>query len=93
MIVFALMIFVLFWIFPHYAENPISIWFQDAILNIEDTPIFGFIFKVIGFFFLVNILFKMVNAFLFLISGQAFKQKSNKDENDRNDFDSFEEVE
>lgn len=96
-IVFALSVFVLFWFFPIYAENPLSLWFQKSIINIEDTPIFGFIFKLIGFFFLVNILFKMVNAFLFLVSGQAFNQKSNgdnhEDDNNRKDFDSFEEVE
>lgn len=95
-IFFALSVFVLFWFFPNYAENPLSLWFQDAIINIEDTPIFGFIFKLIGFFFLISIIFKMVNAFFFLVSGQAFKQKQNNDDNDdnnRKDFDSFEEVE
>lgn len=93
-IIFALSVFVLFWFFPNYSENPLSLWFQDAIINIEDTPIFGFIFKLIGFFFLISIIFKMVNAFFFLISGQAFKQKSNNDDdNNRKDFDSFEEVE
>lgn len=95
-IVFALTAFILFWFFPNYSENPLSLWFQDAIINIEDTPIFGFIFKVIGFFFLLNIIFKMVNAFLFLLSGKAFQQKTGNDDNDENnrsDFDSFEEVE
>jgi len=96
-IVFALIVFVLFWIFPAYASNPLSIWFQEAISNIIDTPIFGFIFKVIGFFFLLSIIFKMVNAFLFLLSGKAFQSK-NEDDNDSNgidnsNFDSWEEVE
>ncbi len=96
-ITFALVAFILFWFFPAYASNPLSIWFQEAISNIIDTPIFGFIFKVIGFFFLINIIFKMVNSFLFLLSGKAF-QKNNNDKNDSNgidnsNFDSWEEVE
>jgi len=93
-ITFATVVFGLFWIFPHYASNPISLWFNDAISNIIDTPIFGFIFKVIGFFFLISIIFKMINAFLFLISGKAFQRGNNsKEDNNRTDFDSWEEVE
>jgi len=95
-IISALIAFVLFWVFPTYASNPLSIWFQDAISNIIDTPIFGFIFKVIGFFFLMNIILKMVNTLMFLLSGKAF-QKNNKGNNDSNgtdnsSFDSWEEV-
>lgn len=95
-IVFALAMFILFWFTPQIANNPVATWFQDAILNIEDTPIFGFIFKIIGFFFLISILFKMVNSVLYLLSGNAFKptnNNNNDNQNNRNDFDSYEEVE
>lgn len=93
-IVFALMAFILFWMYPTFASNPLSIWFEKSIMNIEDTPIFGFVFKVIGFFFLVGIIMKMVNSFLFLLSGQAFQQNNNTPNDDnRKDFDSWEEVE
>lgn len=94
-IVFALTMFILFWLFPSYANNPVSLWFEDSILNIEDTPIFGFIFKVIGFFFLLGILFRMVNSFMYLLSGKAFekKQQSSNNQRDKDDFDSWEEVE
>lgn len=91
-IVFALVIFLLFWKFPEYANNPLSKWFETSILEIEDTPIFGFIFKVIGFFFLISILMRMVNAFMFLISGRAFEKKKPENKDD-SDFDSWEEVE
>jgi hypothetical protein len=91
---FAILVFGLFWVFPQYASNPISLWFDESISNIIDTPIFGFIFKVIGFFFLINIIFKMVNAFFFLISGKAFQRRNNQNQDDnRTDFDSWEEVE
>ncbi len=94
-IVFALVIFILFWMFPEYANNPVSLWFEDSILNIEDTPIFGFIFKVIGFFFLLGILFRMVNSFMYLLSEKAFEKKrpTENDRRDSDDFDSWEEVE
>jgi hypothetical protein len=65
----ALAIFGLFWFFPQFSHNPISLWFYESIVNIEDTPVFGFIFKVIGFFFLLNLIFKMLNAFNFLLTG------------------------
>jgi hypothetical protein len=86
--------FILFWFKPEFAVNPVSTWFQDSILNIEDTPIFGFIFKVIGFFFLVNILMKVVNPIMMLLSGRAFEKANNKpeDRNDDNHFDDFEEI-
>jgi hypothetical protein len=49
---------------------------------------------MIGFFFLVGIIMKMVNSFLFLLSGKAFQQNNNSSNDDnRKDFDSWEEVE
>ena len=64
----------------------------------ENTPIFGFIFKIIGFFFLLSIILKMLNSINFLING-----KKNGDQNMSNDsnsqniesdnhFDDYEEV-
>lgn len=97
-IVLAIGVFSLFMFFPGVAKNPISIWFHETIISIEDTPIIGFIFKVIGFFFLVSMIFKMLNGFNYLISGkpflqanssfQAFSKKKKED-----DFDDFEELE
>lgn len=92
-IILALLVFASFWFFPEYASNPISKWFHDSILNIEDTPIFGFIFKVIGFFFLLSLIFKMLNAFTFLLSGGKVGGKSQRKNDDQNDhFDDFEEL-
>lgn len=93
-ITLALAAFVLFWFKPEFAENALSAWFRDSILNIEDTPIFGFIFKVIGFFFLLNILMKVVNSIMMLLSGRAFEKNDNNrpDRNDTNHFDDYEEI-
>ena len=91
---FAILAFVGFNFYPHLASNPLSLWFHESIVNIEDTPVFGFIFKVIGFFYMLSLLSKMISGLTFLISGNAFRQVSseNKDKGD-NDFDDFIEVE
>lgn len=94
----ALGIFGLFWFYPQLSQNPISIWFYDSIVNIEDTPVFGFIFKVIGFFFLLNLIFKMLNTINFLLGGgkkAADKGIHGNQSSSRNDdhFDDYEEVE
>ncbi len=68
-IVLSLAIFGMFWFYPSLSQNPVSLWFFDSIVNIEDTPVFGFIFKVIGFFFLLSLIFKMINAFNYLLGG------------------------
>ena len=58
-------------------------------------PILGFIFKVIGFFFLINILIKISNGILFLISGNLSNKNihPNSDSSNKNDeFDDYEEI-
>lgn len=93
-ITLAMGIFVLFWFFPHLAYNPLSQWFHESILNIEDTPVFGFIFKIIGFFFMLSIIFKVVNAFTLILSGAAFNNKRGSEPKERSDddFDDYEEI-
>ena len=83
---------------PEFAENAISNWFYKNIIDIEDTPIFGFIFKVVGFFFTIGMLLRMFNALSMIFSGRAFgnqnnKQDRNNDRRDNNRYDDYEEVE
>lgn len=84
---------------PQWAANPISNWFLEAILNIEDTPVFGFIFKVIGFFFMTSIFMKVAQGFMTLFTGgkdagfsqnDALGDDHRDDEND--DFDDYTEI-
>jgi hypothetical protein len=82
---------------PQYAENPISRWFYNNIIDIEKTPIFGFIFKIVGFFFTIGMLLRMFNALSMLFSGNAFGREprsKNQTEKDKSDdhFDDYEEV-
>ena len=99
-ITLSILFFTGFVFFPTYAQNPISNWFFESILNIENTPVFGFIFKVIGFFVLLSILFKLINGFSYMLSGAPLisvnrrfesRDPNKKDDNDK--FDDFEEVE
>ncbi|MDG1148043.1 MAG: hypothetical protein P8N52_07040 [Crocinitomicaceae bacterium] len=93
LIVGALMVFTLFWFYPLYASNPISIWFHESIIDIENTPVIGFIFKVIGFFFLLNLIFKMAGAIAFVLNGGKLSATNNNENNDdTTHFDDYTEV-
>jgi hypothetical protein len=74
---------------PGIANNPIALWFKESIIDIESTAIIGFIFKVIGFFFLLDILSKTINAFQYIIVKLTSVSKGNGQDR----FDDFEEVE
>lgn len=83
---------------PDFAKNPIALWFYETVTGIEKTPLIGFIFKVIGFFFLLRILVKIFNGFTFLISGKPIVNvktgyyAGRKKDKDDDSFDDFEEV-
>lgn len=93
LIVLSLLIFVGFWFKPEWASNPMSLWFHESILDIEDTPIFGFIFKIVGFFFLLGLINKMVSAFTFLLNGgRTNNPRPPKNHDDQDDYIDFEEI-
>lgn len=96
-IILSLAFFVLFIFQPNYAQNPVSNWFYESILNIDKTPVFGFVFKVIGFFFMLSIIMKMVNALNVLVSGGTVNEDGNTLDTNQSksddDFDDYEEVE
>ena len=77
---------------PELAENPISTWFYNEIINIENLPLIGFIFKVIGFFFLLGIIIKITNSFIYLLSGNLYKSNNSVDQNKNDEFDDYEEI-
>lgn len=92
----ALALFVILWFFPFLATNAVSRWFHESILSIEDAVFFGFIFKIIGFFFILNMIFKMVGGITFLLNGgKAPGPADGNEDNDYNDkdFSDYEEVE
>jgi hypothetical protein len=65
-------------------------------MDIEHTVIIGFIFKIIGFFFLMSMFFKMLNALNYIVSGKPMVNVrtgfgSKKAPND-DSFDDYEEI-
>jgi len=97
-IALALGAFAGFFFYPQLADNALAKWFYESIVDIEDTVFFGFIFKIIGFFFLLSMIAKMVNAVTFIMNGgktprgpeNPFDQ--NQDQNDNSGFDDYEEI-
>ena len=83
---------------PDFAKNPIALWFYETVTGIEKTPLIGFIFKVIGFFFLLSTLIKIFNGINYLLSGKPLLNvktgyyAGRKKDKDDDSFDDFEEV-
>ena len=83
---------------PDFAKNPIALWFYETVTGIEKTPLIGFIFKVIGFFFLLSILIKIFNGINYLLSGKPLLNvktgyyAGRKKDKDDDSYDDFEEV-
>ncbi|MEN9698854.1 MAG: hypothetical protein RLZZ301_52 [Bacteroidota bacterium] len=88
--------FAFFAWYPYYAENSVSRWFYQTIQEFEHAFFLGFIFNVIGFFFLMGMFTKLLNAINFLISGRPlveFKQmRSKRSQSSDQGFDDFEEI-
>ncbi len=93
-IIGALILFAILWFYPSLATNRVTKWFHESILSIENAVFFGFIFKVIGFFFILNMIFKMVGGITFLLNGGKKPNPTNGIDNDsdNDDFVDYEEV-
>lgn len=82
--------------YPKYAYNAISKWFVDSIVDIESTVIIGFIFKIVGFFFVVSLIAKTVNAISLILNGGKPKRPQNPfdqgNSQDDSGFDDYEEI-
>ena len=71
--------------------NPITLWFRDTIVGLEKAPIFGFIFQIVGLFFVISIFTKSIQSVLNLI-GIKNQDPSRNKKNDKDNFDDFEEI-
>lgn len=92
-IILAMALFTFLVINPVFADNQVSYWFYTSIKDIESTPIFGFIFGIVGFFFSLSIIFRMVNSISMILSGKAFEKQASEETNEQSDkFDDFEEI-
>lgn len=57
-------------VYPQMVDNRLVNWFTDSIQNIYDTPVIGWVFSIIAFFFLVNIILRAANVIGRLLNGQ-----------------------
>jgi hypothetical protein len=87
----AALAYVLFLFQEKWAYNPISIWFRDSIISIEGAVFFGFIFKIIGFFFMLSIINKVFSSFA-QIFNKTPENSISTDSEDPQDFDDFEDL-
>ena len=90
---------ILFESIPPFMHNPITNWFVESILNIIDTPVFGFIFKVVGFFVMLRIIFKFLGGIFQLIgirtqtqSNSFYESDHSEKEKKEDDYDDYEEM-
>lgn len=88
---FAILVYTYFVFYPSGAHNLITNWLVDSIVSISDTPVFGWIFKIIGFFFLIMVIMRFVNG-IFALLGISSPQNNTPSSRDRDDFDDYEEV-
>ncbi len=93
LVAIAVVFFVALLFKPEFANNGLATWFYESILDIEKTVFFGFIFKIIGFFFTIAIIFRMINALsVILTGGRRNSPPDNNGDNNENHFDYYEEV-
>ncbi len=94
LIVLSMLFFVACIYYPTFAENKISFWMKDAIINIEDTPVFGLIFKIVGFFFLFSIFNKIALSIMMIFSPKQFRNidGGSSNEGNKKGFDDYEDV-
>lgn len=60
--------------FPDMVNNRVVNWFSESIVNIYNTPVFGWIFAIIAFFFLIRILWDAANVVGALVTGQPINR-------------------
>lgn len=95
LITVSIALFIGFLFFPQYSNNAVANWFKSSIIDIETTVIIGFVFKIIGFFFLVSMIFKMLNAINYILSGKPIvdvRTSFQTKKKDEDQFDDFEEI-
>lgn len=70
--------FVVCIIYPYLVDNSLVNWFNDSIISIYETPVIGWIFRIIAFFFLINILLRAANVIGRLLNGQSLTESNVK---------------
>jgi hypothetical protein len=92
LILFGCAVFTALVFYPELAYSPITRWLHESIIGIEDTPIIGFIFRVIGFFFLMSVIGKTIQSIRQIISGKQKGPALEEPTKGEDEFDDYEEI-
>lgn len=82
--------------YSEIAMNDATLWFYRAIKDIHDTPVIGWMIKLVGVFFLLGIFFRAVmvmQLFMMRLTGQTPPKRGNDPQQRDDDYDDFEVVE
>ncbi len=74
LVVSSLLLFIGFLFYPQYVNQPVINWFTQSIIDLSSAFFFGFIFKVIAFFFIISIFNRGANIIGLLIQGKSINQ-------------------
>lgn len=85
LLVLAALTFTGLYFFPYLSQNMISRWFESSILSLEKAFFLGFIFQVLGFFFVLSVFSRLLKAF-------GHKPPSAGPTEGQDDFTDYEEV-
>lgn len=75
LIIGSIIYFVVCLMNPYMVNNGLINWFTRAIVSIYDTPVIGWIFSIIAFFFLISIIMRGANVIGRLLNGEDITQK------------------
>jgi len=78
LVIGSILLFVGFLIYPQALDRPIINWFTNSIINLNSVFFFGFIFKIIAFFFIISIFNRGANIIGLLIQGKSIQQTKPK---------------
>jgi len=84
LVIGSMLLFIGFLIYPQFIDRPVINWFTNSIIDLSSAFFFGFIFKVIAFFFIISIFNRGANIIGLLIQGKSINKVKPK-----SPFDSF----
>ncbi|HIP36604.1 MAG TPA: hypothetical protein EYG85_07095 [Crocinitomix sp.] len=78
LVIGAMLLFIFCLIYPEFVNRPVINWFVSSIIDLSTTFFFGFIFKVIAFFFIINIFNRGAMIIGLLLQGKSLNSNKAK---------------
>jgi hypothetical protein len=86
LVIGSMLLFIGFLIYPQFVNKPIINWFTNSIIDLSSAFLFGFIFKIISFFFIISIFNRGATIISLLLRGKPLNTTK---PTPQNPFDSF----